>query len=186
MKKLVLVIMFTLCGTLVFAQWGEEQLSDKPDWKERIFTGGGIGGSFGSYYDYISVSPLVGYRITQKLAGGVQFQYRYTHYKTYTPDFSTNDFGVSPFLRFSIFGPLFLHAEYEYLSYQYPISAQGDKARKGFNSFMAGGGFFQPVGRHAGIYAVALYNFSYKDPTSSDFYPYNSPWILRVGITAGF
>jgi hypothetical protein len=187
MKKLTLIIIFSMLGTFAFAQWGEEQLSDKPDFRERIFTGGGIGASFSSYYDYVSVSPLVGYRITNRLAGGLQFQYRYTNYKGYTPSFSTNDFGISPFLRFSIFGPFFLHAEYEYLSYQYPINASGDKQRKGYDSFMAGGGFFQPIGRRAGFYASALYNFSYQDRTSStDFYPYDSPLVLRVGITAGF
>ena len=104
MKKLTLVIVFSILGTFAFAQWGEEQLSEKPDLRERIFTGGGIGASFSSYYDYVSVSPLIGYRITPKLAGGLQFQYRYTNYKSYTPSFSTNDFGISPFLRFSIFG----------------------------------------------------------------------------------
>lgn len=74
----------------------------------------------------------------------------------------------------------------EYLSYEY-LNTSGEKARKGFNSFMAGGGFFQPIGRSAGLYAMALYNFSYKDRTSNnDIYPYDSPLVLRVGITAGF
>jgi hypothetical protein len=185
MKKLALVITLTLCTSFVFAQWGEDQLSEKPDFRERIFTGGGIGGGFNSYYDYISISPLVGYRITQRLAGGVQFQYRFTNYKQ--ADFKTNDFGISPFLRFSVFGPIFLHAEYEYLSYEYQAYPTYEKDRKGYSSFMAGGGFFQPIGRRAGFYAVALYNFSYRDPMSPyDIYPYNSPLILRVGVTAGF
>ena len=183
MKKLTLVIMLSMVGTLAFAQWGDEEMDEKPTLRDRIFTGGGFGASFGSYYDYVSVSPLVGYRITQKLAGGIQVQYRYTNYKSYTPDFSTNDFGVSPFLRYNIFPPFFLHTEYEYLNYQYPD--QGGKSRKGFNSFLAGGGFFQPIGRKAGIYVLALYNFSYRD-NQSGFYPYNSPLVLRAGITAGF
>ncbi len=185
MKKFVLLTILSMLGTVAFAQWGEEELSDKPDWKERIFTGGGFGASFGSYYDYVSVSPLIGYRITQKLAGGVQVQYRYTNYKQYSPKISTNDFGVSPFLRFSLFGPIFLHAEYEYLNYQY-VGAGGEKFRQGFNSFMAGGGFFQPLGRRAGFYALALYNFSYREGTATTYSPYNSPLVLRVGITAGF
>lgn len=186
MKKLSLIIIFSMLGTFAFAQWGEEEMSEKPEWRERIFTGGGLGASFSSYYDYVSVSPLIGYRITPKLAGGLQLQYRYTNYKQ-TPSYNTNDFGISPFLRFSIFGPFFLHAEYEYLSYQYPINYNGDKERRGYDSFMAGGGFFQPVGRRTGFYVSALYNFTYKDPTSPyDYYPYNSPLVLRVGITAGF
>lgn len=183
MKNIVLITTLMLLGTVAYAQWGEEELSDKPEWKERIFTGGGFGASFGSSYDYVSVSPLIGYRITQKLAGGLQVQYRYTNYKGYY-SYSTNDFGLGPFLRYSLFGPIFLHAEYEYLNYQYLASANGEKFRKGFNSFLAGGGFFQPIGRRAGFYALALYNFSYKDTNTLS--PYNSPLVLRVGITAGF
>jgi hypothetical protein len=165
MKKLALIIMLLLCGTMVFAQWGEETMDDKPSVRERIFVGGGLGGlSFSSYYDYIAINLLGGYKITPKLAGGVQVQYRYTKYKTYTPDFTANDYGVSPFLRYNFWGPLFLHAEYEYLNYAY-INNQFEDDRKGFSSFMAGGGFFQPIGRRAGFYLAALYNFSYKDPT---------------------
>jgi len=186
MKKITLVVAFSMLGTLAFAQWGDEQLSDKPDWKDRIFVGGGLGGlSFSSYYDYFAINGLVGYKITPKLAGGVQVQYRFTNYKQYTPQFEAHDYGVSPFLRFNFWGPLFLHTEYEYLSYEYPINTQGDKTRKGYNRIMAGGGFFQPIGRKAGFFLMALYNFSYREG-GSDVSPYNSPFILRAGVTAGF
>lgn len=184
MKKLSLVVVLSMLGTFAFAQWGEEEMVEKPSLRDRIFTGGGFGANFSSYYDYVSVSPLIGYRITPKLAGGIQIQYRYTNYKLYKV--STSDYGLGPFLRFSVYGPFFLHAEYEYLNYQYPTSG-GGKLRRDFSSVMAGGGLFQPIGRRAGFYALALYNFSYKDRTSQyDIYPYDSPLVLRVGITAGF
>jgi len=188
MKKLTLVIMLSLCCSAVFAQWGEEELSDKPNWRDRIFVGGGLGGlSFSSYYDYFAINLLGGYKITPKLAGGVQLQYRYTKYKEFNPDFTANDYGVSPFLRFNFYGPLFLHVEYEYLSYEYPSYPTYEKTRDGYSSFMGGGGFFQPIGRNAGFYFAALYNFTYRDPQSPyDFYPYNSPLVIRAGVTAGF
>jgi hypothetical protein len=177
MKKILFTILFSSLAFMSLAQWGEEELSDKPSIRERIFTGGGFGASFSSYYSYVSVSPLIGYQITPKLAGGIQLQYRYTKYKQTIPEFSTNDYGISPFVRYSIFQPFFLHAEYEYLNYEFR------DRRRGFNSFMAGGGLFQPMGRRAGLYALALYNFSYTESNDS---PYDSPLILRVGITAGF
>ena len=188
MKKLALIITLTLCSTFVFAQWGDEQMSEKPSWRERVFVGGGLGGlSFSSYYDYFAINGLVGYKITPKLAGGVQLQYRFTKYKQARPEFSAHDYGVSPFLRFNFYGPLFLHVEYEYLSYQYQTYPTGELTRDGYNSFMGGGGFFQPIGRNAGFFFAALYNFTYKDPQSPyDFYPYNSPFIIRAGVTAGF
>jgi hypothetical protein len=167
------------------AQWGEEQMAEKPSFKDRMFFGGGFGLSFSSTYDYFSVSPIIGYRLTQKVATGLSIIYRYNNYKYVTPSVSTNDYGVSPFIRYQFYGPLFLHAEYEYLNNQY-ITYSGEPIRKSFNSFMAGGGLFQPISRHAGFFVSVLYNFSYINSTPTNYYPYSSPWILRAGITAGF
>jgi hypothetical protein len=185
MKKTLITLLAMSVCTLAMAQWGEEEMSDKPTLRERLFTGGGFGLSFSNYYDFVSVSPLVGYKITPKLAAGVQVQYRYTKYKQFTPKFSTNDYGISPFVRYSIYAPIFLQAEYEYLNYEYPITTS-ESIRKTYNSFLAGGGFFQPIGRHAGFYAVAMYNFSYRAANYGEVTPYNSPLVLRVGVTAGF
>ncbi len=187
MKKIsALLILVGSLSLSAHAQWGEEQMTDKPSFTDRMFFGGGLGLSFSSQYDYFSVSPIIGYRLSQKLATGLSIIYRYNNYKYVTPSISTNDYGVSPFIRYQLYGPLFLHAEYEYLNNEY-VTYTGEPIRKSFTSFMAGGGFFQPVGRKAGFYASALYNFSYRNPTSqNDYYPYSSPWVLRVGITAGF
>lgn len=180
MKHLALALVLFMGTTAAFAQWGEDEMPEKPSFKDRIFTGGGLGASFSSYYNFVSVSPLVGVTVTPKLATGLQLTYRYSQYKTYRPEITTHDYGVSPFVRFSVVGPLFLHAEYEYLNYEYPYSVS-DTKRRGYSSFMAGGGLFQPVGRRAGLYLLALYNFSYGADS-----PYDSPLVLRAGITAGF
>ena len=184
MKKFLLPFLFLCIITSAHAQWGEEPMDEKPSIRDRMFFGGGFGLNFSSYYDFFSISPIVGYKVTDKLAGGLMFQYRFTKYKAYTPNIKTNDYGVSPFLRYNVFGPIFLHTEYEYLNYEFPITPT-ESQRISFNSFLAGGGFFQPLGRNAGFYAMALYNFSYKSNYSSP-QAYNSPWVLRVGITAGF
>jgi hypothetical protein len=126
------------------------------------------------------VSPLIGYKITPKLAAGVQVQYRYTRYKQVTPKISTNDYGISPFVRYNIYSPFFLQAEYEYLNYEFPITTS-ESIRKQYNSFLAGGGIFQPLGRRAGFY-----NFSYRAAGVNEITPYDSPLVLRVGVTAGF
>jgi len=186
MKKLILTLFIASFSSIAFAQWGEEEIEDmdeKPKFKDRVFTGGGFGLSFSSYYDYFSVSPIIGYMITPKLVGGVGLQYSHYKYKQYTPAITTDNYGGSVFLRYKIFGPLFLHAEYEYLNYQFTETLRDD-----FNSIMAGGGFFQPIGRRAGIYVMALYNFSYLPSNSlnGQYSVYNSPLVIRAGITAGF
>ena len=186
-KAIILWISLVSLSLSVQAQWGEEQMADKPSLKDRMFFGGGFGLSFSSYYDYFSLSPIIGYKLSPKVAAGVSIIYRYTNYKTVTPSMTMNDYGASPFIRYQFYGPLFLHVEYEYLNYQYYNAYTGEQARKSYTSFLGGGGFFQPVGRHAGLYISALYNFSYKNPTSPyDYYPYSSPLVIRAGITAGF
>lgn len=185
MKKILILLIVLAATSSTFAQWGDEEMDEKANWQQRVFTGGGLGMAFSSYQDYISISPLIGYMISPKLAAGVQFQYRYSKYKAYTPKISTNDYGISPFVRYNVFSPIFLHAEYEYLNYEYPnYQNTSETFREGYNSFMAGGGFFQPVGRRAGFYVLALYNFNYSASNTNT--PYDSPLIIRAGITAGF
>lgn len=182
MKGLIFCLLLLSCAP-AFAQWGDQPMSDKPSFKDRFFTGGGLGGSFGTYVDYFSISPIVGYRLTDRIAPGISFMYRYSNYKSYSPHISTSDYGISPFVRISVYGPFFLHAEYEYMNYEYP-NPPYESLRYKFSSFLAGGGIFQPVGKHAGLYATVLYNFSYQQ--NALIYPYTSPIIFRVGITAGF
>jgi hypothetical protein len=38
--------------------------------RDRIVTGGGFGLGFGSVQDYVSVSPMIGYRLTARLLAG--------------------------------------------------------------------------------------------------------------------
>lgn len=188
LRRLFFLLAAFLCLSLgVSAQWGGEQMAEKPSLKDRMFFGGGFGMNFSSNYDFFSISPIIGYKLSPRVASGISVIYRYTKHKYVNPSVSTNDYGVSPFLRYQFYGPLFLHAEYEYLNNEYVVNYAGETLRKNFTSFMAGGGFFQPAGRHAGFYASILYNFSYRSPNSPyDYYPYSSPLVVRVGITAGF
>lgn len=184
MKKILALICFlVLFYFSAKAQWGDSQMDEKPTLKDRMFTGGGLGMNFSSFSDYVSLSPLIGFKITDKLATGIGFQYRYTNYKTGPTNFSTNDYGVSPFVRYYVYNPFFLHTEYEYLNYQYFASS----SRSSYSSLMTGGGMFQPFGGRAGLFVMALYNLSYRNPNSPyDYSPYSSPWVLRAGVTLGF
>ncbi len=78
MKKIsALLILVVSLSLSAHAQWGEEQMTDKPSFTDRMFFGGGLGLSFSSQYDYFSVSPIIGYRLSQKLATGLSIIYRY-------------------------------------------------------------------------------------------------------------
>lgn len=186
-----LILLFALCFIVVtgFGQPSrkkndENSLKGVP-LKERIVVGGGLGLQFGSQVDMLSLAPMVGYKITQKFMAGSSVSYRYTKYKYFNPSIKLTDYGVSPFIRYTIFSGFFLHTEYEYLNYEFPESAI-TTVRKGFNSFLAGGGFVQPIGNKAAFYLLALYNFSYQSVQPGEYSPYPNPLILRGGITLGF
>ncbi len=165
---------------------GENSLKGVP-WKERIVTGGGMGLGFGSGQDYISLSPMIGYAITKKFVAGTGLTYRYTKYKDIYPgkDVSVNDYGVNPFLRYTVYKGIFLQTEYEYLNYEGIILPTLETMRADFGSFMAGGGFLQPIGSKAAFFVLAMYNFSYRDPRPGEYLPYASPWVIRAGISVG-
>ena len=139
--------------------------------------GGGIGLAFGDV-DYVSIEPVVGYSFTPKLAVGGRLVFRYTNDSRYPEDVTTNNYGAGVFVRYLVARPLFVQAEYEYLSYEYPVSP-GTTIREGFDSVLGGFGVAQPLGARTALYATALYNFSWKADEPS---PYADQWIFRVGV----
>lgn len=183
MRTLIVTLFLAICGVVtLYAQGEDNSLKDVPA-RERVVFGGGFGLGFSNLQDYVMVSPAVGYMLTRRLMGGTSITYQYTNYKYVSPSVAVHAYGAAPFLRFLSYENLFLHTEYEYLNYQFPDQVGYDG--QSFGSFLAGGGFVQPIGDKAAIYFMALYNFSYQTPTQNDFYPYSSPLIIRAGITLG-
>lgn len=185
MKSVLLFFVLILTFFAAFAQGEANSLKGVP-MKERIFTGGGLGLSFGNTRDFFSVSPVIGYRLTQKLLAGTGVTYRYTNYKLVKPSLKLNDYGVNPFLRFTVYDNIFIQTEFEYLNYEFPVpQTSNETTRKNFNSFLAGGGFIQPIGNSAALFIMALYNFSYRTPAAGKYTPYDSPIIIRAGVNIG-
>jgi hypothetical protein len=143
---------------------------------DRVFIGGNLGLQFGTV-TFAEISPLVGYRFTDKIQGGVGVTYQYYHYQDKFYDLKTNVYGGRVFGRYFFTANLFGHAEYEYLNLEafdfYP------RRRVDVESFLAGGGYIQRFGRNSGIVAMILYNF-----TESVYTPYSNP-IIRIGLNIG-
>ncbi len=183
MRASQLVLILLLATTATYAQQRKGTSKNSAaglPLSERIFFGGGgtFGGgihpSNGYRYRYISISPLVGYRITMPFAAGVSVLYqRYSF-----PDVKINldQYGASPFVQYR-FGKLFAYGEYQMISVP-----NFDRPGRGvYTRLPIGLGFSQPIGGRAAINAVALYDVTYNRATS----PFTTPWILRVFITAG-
>lgn len=175
---LTIAVLLTIGSTLAHAQGEQNSLKGVPP-NERVVYGGGMGLGFGSEQDYLMVSPSIGYMLTRKLMGGVNLTYQYNNYKYYSPSVKTHSYGGGPFARFMLYRGIFVHTEFEYLSYEF------FESRESYNSFLAGGGFIQPLGSNASFYFLALYNFVYETPLPGEFVPYNSPLVIRAGISLG-
>jgi len=151
---------------------------------DRIYVGGNMGAEFGSV-TYVELSPLFGYRITDKLSAG--FGVTYIYWKDNLYNVSTSIYGGRVFGRYNIFDFLFVHAEYEMLNLDcFHVENQGgiaviNQERAWVPGLLLGGGLRQPFGNSgSGAYVMGLYNV-----LDSDCSPYASPFILRVGIAFG-
>lgn len=146
---------------------------------ERVYFGGGgsFGGGrdlYGNRYTYISVSPLVGYRITIPWSAGLGVNYIY--YRFPDNNVTLNQYGASPFMRYQ-FGKLFAYAEYSLIS----VPKFDNSSRKVYDRLPIGLGYSIPIGSKASLNAMALYDLLY-DKKNSVFY---SPWVFRVFVSAG-
>ena len=182
MARLITLVFLSMSIPLTAWSQGKNNSLEGMPLKDRIVTGGGLGLGFGSVQDFFSVSPMIGYRLTARLLAGTGVTYRYTNYKVTNPSIRLNDYGVNPFLRFTFYRNIFLQTEYEYLNYEFPLSV-AETTRRSFDSFLAGGGFIQPLGDRMAFYLMALYNFSYQDQVQ--YSPYDSPIVIRAGINIG-
>ncbi len=180
-RSLSLSIIIGLSFGLFFnalAQGGPElEEGEKASLWDKMYVGGNLGLQFGTV-TYIDISPLVGYRFTNRFSAGPGITYRYLKYRGFE---GASTYGGKIFARHTLGRQFFLHAEYESLNTQVleGISGQSRLVRDWVPGFFAGGGIFQPVGERAAVVIYALYNFLYDNLRS----PYQRPWVINVGFT---
>lgn len=149
---------------------------------DRIFYGGGFGFSAGSNVTNISLSPQVGYWVTQRLLTGFGVTYQYVRFRNI--DSAIENYGWSLFTRYNITRQFFTHVEYEQLNFEFFTGSNEQTSRDTYNAFLIGAGYSEAIGGRAAFSVTALYNVLYD--TADDPQPYNSPWIIRAGIGVGF
>jgi hypothetical protein len=147
----------------------------KESFWDRTFTGGNVGFQFGTV-TFAEISPLLGYRFTDRIHGGVGATYQYYHYKDQYYDFKTDVYGGRVFGRYYFTDFLFGHGEYEYLNLE---AFDFQRRRVDVGSLLGGVGYFQRFAEFSGLSAMLLYNF-----TESAYTPYTNP-IFRIGIVIG-
>lgn len=171
-NKLIILTIF-----LFVSFWGQAQESDtaasKFDYfKKRAYLMGGFGLNFGNV-TAVNLSPVLAYRFTGKIHGGVGINY--TYYSNLLMKYSTNIYGGSIFTRFFILENLFAHSEYEKLYLRWSDGYNYD-----LTNIYLGGGYNQRLGGNAFASILILYNLN-----DSPYSPYSNP-IIRAGIGMGF
>jgi len=179
--------LLTFCVLLAFPASAQQSYT----FRDRLFFGGSFGLAIGHYTD-IEISPHVGYYITSRWAAGVGITYEYYNNK-YHPyhqfeRYETHIWGGRFFTNYVIinnvndFIPLgfnfriFVHAEYEALSYEKGFFDYGATGRQLQNSILVGGGLRFPMGRRSSMNLTLLWNLN---SSMNDIY--SSGPILRLG-----
>lgn len=152
-----------------------------PSSGDKWFAGGGLALSFGAV-DFVSISPIIGYRFTPVVSAGLGLQYIYRSDDRYGQNYSTSDYGGHLFTRFHVGHGAFLSAAYEVLRFQY-FDPAGNTLTDDYDSFFVGGGFARPISRHSAFIVSAMYNLTYETNEPS---PYDSPWVIGAGVSVGF
>ncbi len=151
--------------------------------KDRLFLGGNLGGiSFSSQGSALDLSPVIGYRVTEKFSAGAGPIYQF--WSDRTAGIRVNNYGAKIFARHVLFGSVFAHTEYELLNIKHYFpdlsSGQWQSERRNVGSFFVGGGYTQPLGGTSSLMIIALYNLN-----QTQYSPRMSPLYLSMGFGIG-
>ncbi len=115
----------------------------------RLWYGGGVGLNFGgggnsSQFNF-SISPMVGYKLTDKFSVGPRAELDYVHARFATSNTTSDkynifNYAIGGFARYKVFNPFFIHAEYQIESRADPIG-NGETRRGSRDNFFVGGGY---------------------------------------------
>ncbi len=162
-------------GTPAPAPKPKQEPKPFPDWN-KVYFGGGVGLWFGNRSSFVNLSPIVGYKITEKYSAGFGITYIYIQDRNYIPPITLNAYGGNIFNRYLLTNFLFAHAEYEILNGNWKLTDQ----RFNLENVWVGGGLRQHAG-NSSIMIYALWNVN-ETIYSRAYFP--SPQI-RMGIGIG-
>ena len=167
MKKYLIVCLLAVGSLALHAQ---NKLSDK------VYFGGGAGFNTGSDFTAISLSPIVGYKISPVYSVGIGVIYQNFRDRIFGTTFT--NYGGLIFNRYNITRQFFGYGEFERMSFDF-----GETTRLGYSSLNVGMGYSEPLGQRSAINVMALYNLLYNE--NDAFQPYASPWSIRAGLAVG-
>ncbi len=180
MKKIGLMILgVSLISSISWAQYNfnNRQRNQSQQATNKLFFGGGGGLGFGTGYNYYSLLPIVGYRITDQVSVGVSITYQRYNFTNYsTGSYSYTQYGAGPFARYT-FNPLFLQTEYDVISAPV-LNVNNELVRSNFSRMLFGIGYIFSSSKRLSVSGLIMYDALYKVPSV-----FNSPIVTRVYLT---
>ncbi|MBL7925173.1 MAG: hypothetical protein JNL88_13305 [Bacteroidia bacterium] len=148
--------------------------------KDRLFFGGNLGLSFGTL-TYINVSPVIGYRLTEKFGAGLGPVYTYySDNRDRRYKYETHMYGGRTFAQYQVMENVLLYSEYELINMEVPDLLFTKLIRKNISSLFVGGGYAQNIGGRTSLSLMVLFNV-----IEGDYRIYENP-VIRTGINVGF
>ena len=146
---------------------------------DRFYFGGGGGFGAGTdangiAYNYYSLLPLIGYRLTDQVSVGASITYQRYNYPQIGTSFT--QYGFGPFARYN-FNQMFFQVEYDLINAP-SYNNVGEVVRANYSRLFLGMGYFFPVGKKGAINCLAMYDVLYKIPSV-----FNSPVVIRIYFT---
>lgn len=193
MKRLLLCLLLLGGIHAAHAQYYKTDTASRKGFDpSRLMIGGSLGLVFGDYTN-INVSPLVGYRLSDLFAAGINInaQYAAERQKDWNGEtvyrYQYTVFGGGVWGRVYPLDMIFVHAqpEYNYVSEKFTDYTfnpkQTSKSSYGVPSLMLGGGYSQPIGEgYSSFYIMVLYDVI-QDVRS----PYQNRPQIQVGFNVG-
>lgn len=182
LKIISALLLFLVTFPLSLFAEDERDVRDMP-FRERIFLGGNLGLQISNITTMVNISPLVGYRVTNRISSGVGLTYQYYRQSGWgnMAGFTsvTHLYGGSFFTRYRITRDFFIHAEAEALNLDSQLNWLVDPETTNrfweYNYFV-GGGYRAALSDKTFINLMVLYNLN----NSSVVY-FQNP-IFRIGV----
>ncbi len=169
-----------------------DEVKTTESFKDRLFTGGNFGFNISSGLMYLEISPMLGYKINDKLSAGISGKYLYWGgIGDNSPFRSFNYYGGGVFSRYRLTESILATVEYELLNVEdLNPNSGGFGNRTLSNVLLVGAGYNSQIANNFNLQIYLLYDVI-DDPNSPYRYNYlfgpnGIPIIYRIGFSLGF
>ena len=195
MKKLLILFLIPLSLTFAMNLEADQQEGNNPPsssanpagGKSKIYYGGNIGFSFWNDYFYVSIQPLIAYKVTPQFSVGGRLGYSYiSDDRSSFGNVKSHNYGASVFTRYRIIPKIYAHAEFVYASTERHtfnfLQQQFNSERVWVPYFLLGGGYSQQISPNVWGYVEVLFDVIQDE---NSIYGNWDP-LVSVGVGVGF